>query len=870
VQAAFAKAREHFLTHEGQPRSRPSYLKAQFRSDADYRAHRELVAGNAERIRDAHRALRRDLNVVVARAVARIFRIAETEYRRTLAAHAVLDFSDVLLRALDLMRQMEEFAQSRFRLESRYHHVLVDEFQDTSKPQWELISLLVQAWGEGAGLAHSGPLPPSIFIVGDRKQSIYGFRDAQASILSEATAHLAGLRPDRDVRRSISRSFRSVPALLSFVNDVCRDIPKAPERGDAFQYGEDDRFPVPAGAAHPIAPLGLIAGASALACADAVAAEIARLIGDEAPVRDRETGVRRPVRPGDIGILFRTRDSHREIEQALERRRIRSYVYKGLGFFDADEIKDLLALLWYLADPHSNLRAAALLRSRVIRVTDEGLRQLAPDIAAALAAPEGTPLPSTLAAVDIALIEGARRATRRWRQLADRIPPAELLDRVLNESAYAIELRGPRRQQARENVKKLRALIRRIQNRGYATLGRIAAHLDRLAIGDEANAAIDARDAVNLMTIHAAKGLEFPIVFAVNLARGTGSVRSPIRVTPEATADDVPVAVGDFLSDADEDEAAREREEAKRLLYVALTRARDVLYLSTPLSDGAVAAARGSLAEIMPSSLLALFADAARRGGTSVPPGDLERRDGTSIPPLDRELEWHASSGAVHRLYVPADLAVSPYGQPEEAGGLLDDGPHLPRDVDVAPLADSSAERLSVADATGEAGDWTLGASGSDSTRLLGTMVHRVIERVTVDGLGDAGAVRRQVGELLREHKRVAIDDVDAFVEEVVQTCTLFAERSDLREVYASGTPLHEVPFTLRDGSRYIRGTIDCLVCGVNGQLTVVEFKTGRHRAEHQEQARVYTRAVRAAFPGSVVEARIFYADRNHLHPRAV
>jgi ATP-dependent helicase/nuclease subunit A len=861
VQAAFAKAREHFLTHDGQPRSRPAYLKAQFRSDADYRAHRELVAAHADRIRDAHRAFRRDLNVVVARAVARIFRIAESEYRRTLAAHAVLDFSDVLLRALDLMRQMEEFAQSRFRLESRYHHVLVDEFQDTSKAQWELISLLVQAWGEGAGLAHSGPLPPSIFIVGDRKQSIYGFRDAQASILREATAHLSTLRPDGDVRRSISRSFRSVPALLSFVNDVCRDMPKAPERDDAFHYGEDDRFPVPADgpsmtAPVSMAPLGIIAGESAAACAGAVAAEIARLLAEEAPVRDRDTGVRRPVTPGDIGILFRTRDSHREVEDALARHRIPSYVYKGLGFFDADEIKDLLALLWYVADPSSNLRAAALLRSRVVRLTDEGLRQLAPDIAGTLSAPSDAPIPPALSSADAAMLQAARVVTRRWRQLADRIPPAELLDRVLNETAYAVELRGSRAQQARENVKKLRALIRRIQNRGYATLARIAAHLDRLAIGDEANAAIDARDAVNLMTVHAAKGLEFPIVFVVNLARGTGSVRSPIRVTPEATADDVPVAVGDFLSDADEDEAAREREEAKRLLYVALTRARDVLYLSTPLTDGVVAAARGSLAEIMPSSFLALFAEAGR--GPAV-------------------LDWHASSGAVHRLLVGARFTGPDEGGPPKGGPYArpDDVKGGPSEGGSDVLTDSSVERLSVAEAASEAAAGTIGNEGSESTRLLGTLVHRVIERLTVDGLQDREAVRRQVHRLLREHERVAVGNLDAvdkntFVENVVQTCALFGDREDLREVYASGTPLHEVPFTLRDDSRYIRGTIDCLVRGVNGQLTVVEFKTGRQRAEHQEQAEVYTRAVRAAFPGSVVEARIFYADRNHLHPGMV
>jgi ATP-dependent helicase/nuclease subunit A len=105
-------------------------------------------------------------------------------------------------------------------------------------------------------------------------------------------------------------------------------------------------------------------------------------------VRDKGTGLARPARPGDIGILFRSRSTHREFERELNARSVPTHVYKGLGFFDADEIKDVLALLWYLADPLSDLRAAALLRSRFFRVSDEALRLLAPDIAAALAGPD--------------------------------------------------------------------------------------------------------------------------------------------------------------------------------------------------------------------------------------------------------------------------------------------------------------------------------------------------------------------------------------------------------------------------------------------------------------------------------------------------
>jgi ATP-dependent helicase/nuclease subunit A len=870
VHAAFARARAYFLTQDGKPRSRMVGKKSDFRTAADYERHREFVIGHAPAIVTAYAGYRRDLNGLVARGVWRMYAIAERYYRATLDAHAVLDFPDVLLYTLRLLGQMEEFSQSRYRLESRYHHVLVDEFQDTSRAQWELVSLLVRAWGEGAGLAYQGPLEPSVFIVGDRKQSIYGFRDADVAVLGEAGRAIARLRPGSDVRRSISRSFRSVPALLAFVNDVCADLDKVDARTDAFAYGEEDLFPVP-----PLQgdrALGLVAGADVETCAAATAAEIAALVRDGVTVRDRETGVARAVRPGDVAILFRTRESHREFEEALARAGLPSYVYKGLGFFDADEIKDLLALLWYLAEPASDLRAAAFLRSRFVQLSDEALRRLAPGLASTLGSrgssdpplgtalsssrgsldpplgtalsssrgssdpPLGTAVDPPLDAADAARLAAARASSARWRARADRMPPAELVDLVLQESAYGVELRGSRFQQARENLKKFRALLRRIQNRGYATLGRIASHLDRLAVGDESNASLDATNAVNLMTVHAAKGLEFPVVFVVNLARGTGNRRDYIRIGTHQASGGVPgaasVAVGDFISEYDEDAQAREREETKRLLYVALTRARDRLYLSSVLKDGRIVPGRGSLAEVLPPALLDCFGLAA-----------------AGLP-----AEWRASSQQLH-VFSVCGAPSEPPPVPSAFVDKKDQGTDDLEVLDAEPSVRRATEMEFVADPVGAGG-----GAGADSERLLGTVVHRLLQLLgtSPDESSDAEAA---VQRLLRRDEAAGLADRDEFAVQAAAVYRALCSHPDVRSLYAAADILHEVPFALRHEGTVVRGTIDCLVQLRPGEVAVLEFKTGRPRPEHAGQLALYASVATQLFPGSTVTPKLIYTD---------
>jgi ATP-dependent helicase/nuclease subunit A len=608
VQHIRSRIEAYFLTKAREPRRKLSkpFTADRFATPAAKKRHEEAIGRVSPAVAGAIDRFAADLDYLCARGLFRVLLIAVNTYKALLDEHALLDFGEMLDRAVALIDRQEEFARSRLKLQSRYHHLLVDEFQDTSRQQWRLVEGLIRAWAEGEGAADAST---SVFIVGDRKQSIYRFRHAEVTLLDEAAEYISALRR-QPARRAITTSFRAVPELLAFVNALSTSIESGADVAERWAYDDRDRFPTPEiapGALRDGEPvLGLVAATSMPEAAEAVADEVVRLLST-AVVRDRSLGTR-PARPEDIAILFRARAGHQYFEHALDVRGVRSYVYKGLGFFDAPEVQDLQALLRFLAYPESDLDAAAFLRSRFVRVSDDALVALAPAFSDALLRPGAAPAVD-LSPADAALLARARSDVTRWLALARHIPASELVDLVMRESAYAFEIRGSRRDQARENLKKVRALIRRVESRGYATLDRLAAYFDTLRAGDDSNAVIEAAGAVNLMTIHAAKGLEFPIVFVVNLhAAGRGRT-GPIVVErgPDGEPD-----VAFRSNEATRLEDARESEELRRLFYVAITRARDRLYLAADVDDQArLRRGARSLASLLPVSLGATFQAAA-------------------------------------------------------------------------------------------------------------------------------------------------------------------------------------------------------------------------------------------------------------------
>ncbi len=543
-------------------------------------------------------------------------------YERAKATARVIDFADVEDRAVEELADGERHAYLMARLDARYRHVLLDEFQDTSPLQW----LALEAWFSAVRDAGTGL---TVFMVGDPKQSIYRFRGAEPLLFDAARVWLqdkgnfgAGTRRTDKTRRNPARVTDLVNAVFDgrpdFAGFASHSTASAID-GSVLALSLFEPPPKDAGATSAEAAADGQEQDAAGADADDLvwrdllaeprsdpeessrareAREVAGCIADwvaRARVPDGH-GADRPARYGDVAILFRTRANHAVFERALAQEGIPSLSDGGDGLLDTLEVSDLRALLRCLIDPSADLELAQTLRSPMFGAPTAALASLA--AAAADAGSWWSGLEALAAGGGDWAVWRSRLAA--WRELSQRLPVHDLLDRVYHEAglpdAYCAVLPPAMASVARANLDAFLNLALDMDGGRQPGVAAFLARLQDLRTR-ESDAApaiappLESPDAVRLLTVHSAKGLEWPMVWLADAAakgRGDGAGAlvnwhpgSPrpawvgCRFASEGPLRG-PAALLQHL-DQNREHASREM---LNLLYVALTRCRQAFGIS--------------------------------------------------------------------------------------------------------------------------------------------------------------------------------------------------------------------------------------------------------------------------------------------------
>jgi exodeoxyribonuclease-5 len=496
---------------------------------------------------------------------------------------AMLDFDDLLYAARDLLCGHEPVRQA---LTQRYRHVLVDEFQDTDALQSEIFWRLC---GESAPGAHGDwrrriIRPGALFLVGDPKQAIYRFRGAD--IAAYTAARDAFVHHDPESVLSICTNFRSLEPILDHVN-ACFRSPLDADGQPGFTALEPGPHATSTDAcvvALDIMVEGEDASAQRDAEAETVADLCAALIG-ERMVRDRSSGEQRPCRAGDIALLAPGSTDLWRYESALERRGIAVASQAGKGFYLRQEVQDLVALTRTLADPRDTVALAALLRGPLIGLTEQEL------LDAVWALPRGQDsdaLRSLSLHTDTALVEhpllrqvlGTLQALRR---IAEGTAPALLLAQAVD----ALHVRAVIQQRHRGHAERALCNVERFieMSRGFAMRGIGAFAIAMSKAWEDAarvtEGQVDSQeDAVTLYTMHAAKGLEWPVVIPINtMTRVLAADTTFVERATGILHCNVFGAQPSGYEAARDEEGAQLAHERLRLWYVAATRARELLVL---------------------------------------------------------------------------------------------------------------------------------------------------------------------------------------------------------------------------------------------------------------------------------------------------
>jgi ATP-dependent helicase/nuclease subunit A len=721
-------------------------------------------------------------------------------FQRIKRERRMLDFADLEWNACALLNHSEQAGWVQYKLDARIDHLLVDEFQDTNPTQWTLLQPLLQELAAGDPERRR-----SVFLVGDHKQSIYSFRRANPALFDAASGWLEHWM--QAGRYTLDRSRRSASAIMDCVNTVFGQ-PPLQDLLDGFRphdtylkklYGHvellplqtaDDTAPVPDPGGRLRNPLqeprAELEDSQYAREAQLLAERIGALVADGTCVtRGEET---RALQYGDIFILLRQRTHAAAYENALRAAGIPFLTAsKGL-LLEHLEVRDLVALLNLLISPFDNLALAQVLRAPLFGLSSEQLLPLA-------GTRDGRYWYQRLEQLADAQPEPYRAIhalLERWRALAGQVPVHDLLDRIFHEGEvlhrYEAAFPPALLPRVRASLTRFIELALEIDHGRYPSLPRFLDQLQRLRESDqdqpdEGTPDDSGGDRVRLMTIHAAKGLEAPVVFLADTAgkprernahaallSWPGERDRPEQLLLAGSRDSRDSATQALLT---RQQQAYRREDAN-LLYVALTRARQYLFISGSSS-------RGSSADTWYGMIAAAVQDWPRNAAGN--------------PCHRSEHPARATAPATPAPPVPAPdprlsrpLAI-PLRQPVIAPSRMDDTAHL---------------------------------DGQADGRERGIAIHTLLDHLSRTGVTATGERAGALAALLGR----APDDADfaRWWEQALQI-RRHPANADLFDADRFDRACNEVPVQYLEGDGMVTGVIDRLI--LQGErVTLVDYKT--------------------------------------------
>lgn len=782
-------------------------------------------------------------------------------YRRLKAQRSLLDYDDLIARTRSLLDRVDP-AWALYKLDAGIDHILLDEAQDTSEAQWAILRRLAEEFTAGEG-ARETPRPRTVFVVGDEKQSIYGFQGAAPSHFSEERRRL-GRRVEaagqRFVPISLTTSFRSAPDIMRAVDAVFApqahwrglvfDGGAGPERHDTVKraaIGAVELWPVAADDAGDrpdawTAPVDAPERRSGLV---KLAARIADVLKRWSAAGRDDLG--RPFKAGDVMILLRQRGALFEaIVKALKDRNVPVAGRDRLTLADHPAVEDLVALGRAILLPQDDLSLAITLKTPLFGLDDDDLMRLAPERKGSLreALREAASAEPRYAGIEARLTELAQEAGRcgPFRFYAGLLGPGGGRNRALARL-------GPEAGDALDAF--LSAALDHERRHGPSLAGFLH-HVGAVATQVKRDLSASAGE-VRVMTVHGAKGLEAPVVILADLGVAPGERRLPklVAVQPPRGA---PVPV--WPTKRAEDPSAMRRakdgivgqmvEEHHRLLYVAMTRAEERLILCGTQ-------AKGETPEGCWYAMAELGLARSEPGLREVPAPD---GDGT----VRRFMISQPGGAAAGERPAAAEAVMRPAWLDRAAPGETEPAP---------PLRPSSV--LAAADGEERPLDGPFLASAAAAGRLAHLLLQVLPEVPAERRTGTARALAMARGGALPQERR----------EQIVEDALGLIGAPGFDGLFGPGS-LAEVPLAgeiaLADGrKRPVQGRIDRLAVS-DDEVLIADFKTAARPPDSAAalpaatlaQLAIYRRLIGEIYPGRRVRAvAIYTAGLKPLEPDA-